>query len=539
MKVNNINKKRKYIINYFKNTIIPIILYGGIIGILVGVVVWSYSFAAEHLYKWCISIYQIVGERLIYLPLLLLGLAILATLVYFIFKFVPEVKGGGVPHTEGVMRGLYTFRWFRVLIGTIISSFITYFSGLPLGSEGPSIQIGGTIGQGVNEGGKKINKHSGAWKRLSVTGGASAGLATAFNAPLTGIVFALEEGHKRFSPMILLTAASSVIFATITSVLLRSWVGNELYVFNVGVIENIPIRKIWILGLLGIAIGFSASIFSSILFRAKELSIKYNKIPLLVRLILAFVIVGVIGVFVNDILGGGGALVKSIAKMDFTWQLLLGLLLLKVVLIVICVNAGATGGLFVPTLALGALVGGLFGHLFIKMGMEEIYYKAVVVISMCAFMGAVMRSPLTAIVLVVEVTGQFLTGFLTIAIVILLAYFIVELLDVEPLYDYQLTLIMKDKSKGTPPQQFYTFEVEVEDGAFAVGRTVRDILWPPQCIVIKINKKDSEGHISVQMDRDGERSIRAGDRYTIQTQTNNIEYVKKCLDELIKNLHQT
>ncbi len=525
--------KKKELKNYILHTLTPILIYGTITGMFVGVVVWGFCWVSDWLLHTSSGIYAFVAGHLAYLPLLFLGLAALALIASLMIRFTPELQGSGVPYTEGVIRGLLKYKWARMLFGTIFGSFISFFAGLPLGVEGPCVQIGGTIGDGVNRLGRSLNRNSNAWRRYSVAGAASAGFAAAFGAPLAGIIFALEEGHKRISPMILLTAASSVLVATLTSRVLNTFVSNNMYTFNFGELGILPLSQIWMLIILGIGLGLAAALFSVILFKFKDFLTKRERIPVWLKLVAAFLLVGIAGIFFNDVLGGGKGLIIKIANSGFEWQMLLILLVLKLVLIIICANSGATGGLFVPVLALGALFGGLAAKLFILMGMQDVYYKTIVLISMCAFMGAVTRAPITAIVLVVEMTGQLLTGFLATGITIILAYFVVELLAITPLYDYLLEIILRKKHKGKL-REFHTFEVEIDEGAFVVGKSVRDILWPVSCIVLKVDRVNTSGKHVVNMDRDGERIMHAGDKYTIQTETYNIEEVRCEIDDLVK-----
>lgn len=520
---------------YLLNTLLPIIFYGGIIGSIVGVVVWAYNYTAEIISEATLHIYTEVASKLYFIPLLLLGLALLASLVILITKFIPEIKGSGIPYTEGVMRGQLRYRTPFVFIGTIVSSFITFLAGLPLGGEGPSVQIGGVIGQGVEQVSEKFNPRAEAFSRLAVTGGASAGLAVAFNAPLTGIIFALEEGHKKFSPTILLTSASSVLFATFVSRILRQATGSSFnfFMFDVGQMEILPISNLWMLFILGLLIGLSAVLFT-LLQTYTKIFFDKTGIPSWIRILSAFLLVGVIGVFLFDILGGGGALIKRVAHFDFSIQALLGLLVVKLLLIAICSNSGATGGLFVPMLAIGALFGGIFGHLFMKMGMSQIYYKTIVIIAMSAFMGAVVRAPLTAIVLIIEITGQVLSGFFETGIVICLAYFTVELLAVPPLYDIILEGTLREKHKGQE-KKIVVYEVIIEDKSYVCGKSIRDILWPAGCIVQKIIKMNKEGTVVSRMDNNGERTIYAGDVYIIQAEVYDVDELKAEIDHLVKS----
>ena len=120
-------------LGYFRNVIIPVICYSGVCGILVGVIVGLYTKFANLLTEWSKGIYTLVHNNPSWSPMLLAGLVVIAMLCYLLLKITPECKGSGVPRTEGVLRGLLTFRWLRVLLTTITSSLLTYFGGLSLG----------------------------------------------------------------------------------------------------------------------------------------------------------------------------------------------------------------------------------------------------------------------------------------------------------------------------------------------------------------------------------------------------------------------
>ena len=170
------------------------------------------------------------------------------------------------------------------------------------------------------------------------------------------------------------------------------------------------------------------------------------------RILFIFLLTGVVGLLFVDAIGGGHAIIDKVLELDFTWQILLILFFVRIVLLILTSNSGAMGGMFVPVLTIGALLGGLLGKMSIEMGLPADYYQTVVLITMTAFMGAVMRAPITAILLIVEMTGHFSSGFLATAISVLIAYLIVEMLKIEPLYEKALHDAYKDVHKDfTPP----------------------------------------------------------------------------------------
>jgi len=255
-------------LGYFRNVIIPVICYSGVCGILVGIIVGLYTKFANLLIGWSKDIYILVRNNPAWTPLFLFGLVVIALLCYFLLKVTPECKGSGVPRTEGVLRGILTFRWIRVLLTTIASSLLTYFGGLSLGSEGPSIQIGATTAQGAC----RLLKCRMAWTRYIMSAGSGTGLAVAFNAPLTGIIFVIEEVQKKVTPMLLLTAGCSVTVGVLTSNAIAQLWGGTGYLFDFGAFpDKFAIGNIWMLVVLGIVIGLASVGFNYLIINQDAL----------------------------------------------------------------------------------------------------------------------------------------------------------------------------------------------------------------------------------------------------------------------------
>ncbi|MDG9688473.1 chloride channel protein, partial [Streptomyces sp. DH18] len=124
-------------------------------------------------------------------------------------KNEPMISGSGIPQVEGVLLRELDMTWWKVILGKFFGGVLSIGSGLSLGREGPSVQLGAAIGQGFS----KVFRRIKIEEKYLITSGASAGLAAAFNAPLAGAMFALEEVHKNFSPLILLSALSSALSA--------------------------------------------------------------------------------------------------------------------------------------------------------------------------------------------------------------------------------------------------------------------------------------------------------------------------------------
>lgn len=432
----------QYLWYYF----VPLAMMSVLNGAIIGAIVCLYGIAANWLVHSSQSVYIYVREHAYYVPLLFLGLIVLALIMTAFLKKTPSCKGSGVPRVEGVLRNILTFKWLRTLITTVFATMCTYIGGLSLGSEGPSIQIGASIAQGST----RLKKSPKEWHKHVLTGGASAGLATAFNAPLTGIVFAVEEVHKQFAPMLLISSAITVIAANIVSVNITRAFGINPLLFDFGALPDVPMKFVWALFILGLVIGICALAFNKLIFKANKYSNKYKKIPLSVKLIMAFILSGAIGLLMVDTVGGGHTLIEKVAALDYSSGMMVALFIVKLFLIIVCFSSGATGGLFVPMLTLGALLGGITARLLMLIGLEPQYFTTVVVIAMTAFFGASVRAPLTAIILIVEVTGQ-LSGFLMTSIAIFTAYFIPLMFKVAPLYDGLLEDLVEQELPLNPP----------------------------------------------------------------------------------------
>ena len=455
----------------------------------------------------------------------------LAIAQYFLQKWSPETSGGGIPRAEGVLRGLLTFRWLRTGIAVIVNSWLSFFAGLPLGSEGPSVLLGTAIGGGTC----KLPLSHNSWDRYIMTGGACAGFAVATSAPVTGILFALEEAHKRFTPMIFLMAMSSVLFGMGASELWTLALGeHSLPLFAVQFTKAFALKDIWIPLLLGVAVAALAIGYNHLVFVIGKLyDTTLKRIPQWVRLVIVFVLTAAIGLIAfgdfdgaDALFGGGGLIVRLANKANFGWKIVFVLLAIRFFMIAFSTGSGATGGVFIPMLSIGALLGALLGNAFAAMGMDEELFPTVVMLTMTAFMGATTRAPLTALVFMVESTRSF-SNLFYVAVTVFISYFLCEIFKVEPLYDVLLERMIHKQNKDKEPvilRIVYT----VREGAFAVGKSVRDVLWPANTKVSEISAGDV-----ARMDDDGERKMHVGDVLTLITQTYDEQATRAELQEIL------
>lgn len=186
------------------------LVYEGLgIGIITGLIIVLYRFTLEQAGLLLTQIYNLISAR----PILLLPwvgvLILIGLIVGLMVQHEPMISGSGIPQVEGVLLRKLSMTWWKVILGKFLGGVLAIGAGLSMGREGPSVQLGAAVGQGFSKILKRINIE----EKYLITSGASAGLAAAFGAPLAGVMFALEEVHKNFSPLVLLSALSAALSA--------------------------------------------------------------------------------------------------------------------------------------------------------------------------------------------------------------------------------------------------------------------------------------------------------------------------------------
>lgn len=361
-----------------------------------------------------------------WLALYILSFIIIAYLLKLIVAREPMCTGSGIPQIKGILQGDMSMRWFSVLWSKIIGGVLAIGVGMSLGREGPSVQIGACVGQGLSQTSRRTRFES----RILMTAGAGAGLAAAFNAPLAGVIFGLEEMQKTISPALLLTGiTASITAATVTEV-----VFGMSPVFSMGYLLPLPLNLFDVLVATGIVIGLLGRLFNIALAYSlntySRLGLSGMKKPL-VPLALA----GILGFVLPEILGGGNLLVDSLVVTDYTIGFLCLLFVGKFLFTMICFGSGVPGGIFLPMLVLGAAGGAVLAKLLVLAGLlPAMYYADIIVFGMAAYFSSVVKSPVTGSILILEMTGSF-QHMLALLVVSLTAYVISDLTGGRPVYD--------------------------------------------------------------------------------------------------------
>lgn len=422
---NFINKIRK---------IFPYLCLSLISGVVSALLIISFKFTTNTVIKLSTNLYNTVRSNPLFFPILIIASGIIGLASSYILSICQSCRGGGIPTSIAAIRGIITFKWYISILVLPISALLTFFCGVPLGTEGPCVQIGTAIGDGVVKcfGGKK---HLG-WRRYLMTGGATAGFSIATTSPITSIIFSIEELHKRFSPILLIGASLSVTSAHIT-VKTLSLVGiNTDKLFNISLIESLPIKSFYIPLIVGIVCGISAILFTKLYhFINKLVNLLLNKLSIKIIFPVLFMCTSVVGFFLIDTLGTGHTLVDKLLSTRSVWYVLVLLFLVRAVIMMLANTSGVTGGIFLPTLAFGAILGSICANVAIYFNIiDPKYYPLIVIFGISSFLGATSRIPITACVFAIEALGC-INNIFPIIISTTIAFLVIKLSGLEDLTD--------------------------------------------------------------------------------------------------------
>jgi chloride channel protein, CIC family len=314
----------------------------------------------------------------------------------------PETSGSGVQEIEGILEGKRQMKWYKVLPIKFFAGLLSLSSGLVLGREGPTIQMGGAIGQMLKDLFNLDSEH----KHILIAAGAGAGLAAAFNAPLAGILFVVEEMRGQFHYSF--KSLQTVIIACVCSdIVLQILMGNSLEISMVH-LSTPPIKYLWVFILLGILFGLTGFLFNKLLVKFLNFFMLLTKKQFWVTITGIGVITGVLSILYPNTIGGGYTVMPAILQNNMTLSALVILFILRMLTTWTSYGTGAPGGIFAPMLALGTILGFIYGSLLNLIFPSMLEHLALfAVCGMSALFSATVGAPLTGIVLVIEMTGNY------------------------------------------------------------------------------------------------------------------------------------
>ena len=364
-----------------------------LVGILTGVSVVLFRLGIENLFQFVMV--HFYATPLLFLSVTTLGGLISGLLVY---KLAPETSGSGIPYVKmSLLRSGKIIR-VRTVFVKFFAGIIGIGTGLSLGREGPSVQLGAGAGSLVG----KFFRLRGNNKDKLIASGAGAAIGATFNAPVAGTLFVLEELIHKFSPSMLFP----VLVATVTAAgIARHFFGNNP-AFE---ISSLPVKTdiniIIICIILGLLAGTVGVLFSKTIFLFNDLYAKI-KIPNFLKPALAGLVTGIAGLFVPYILSSGNDSVTVIMQNGFPIAAVCIIFLLKFIITPVCFSSGAAGGIFLPMLMLGSFLGYITGFVFNYFGMN-LNPASIALLGMAGFLASVARTPITAVVMIFEMTGGY------------------------------------------------------------------------------------------------------------------------------------
>ncbi len=367
------------------------------IGVLSGLLVVAFRVAIEWIKVLMLGSAPHAGQyRLIIAPAAM-GLVVSA-LVMWLF---PGARGSGVNQTKAALYVYNGYISFKTVIGKFLTAALALGSGHSLGPEDPALQIGAGVASVI----ARRLKMSRQRLRLFAPIGAAAGLAAAFNAPISAVLFVIEEVIGSWSAAVL----GSIVLAALSSVVVARLFWGPEPMFHVPSVELRDPRELLAYAVMGVIGGFVAVIFSAALGYLRPRLRSLPRWVLYLQPALAGLLVGAIGFFgFPQVMGVGYGVIDQAMHAQFTWQVLLALALFKVIATTASFSSGTPGGMFAPTLFIGAMLGGAVGTF------EKLFFPhltgsigAYALVGMGVLFAGFLRVPLTSVFMVLEVSGNY------------------------------------------------------------------------------------------------------------------------------------
>jgi chloride channel protein, CIC family len=376
------------------------------------------------------------------------GIAGLLVLVAF-----PDARGSGLTYTKAALYVSDGYIPFRTVLAKFMTCSTSIGMGNSLGPEDPSLQMGAGVASLLGRSFKVSREHV----RLLAPVGAAAGIAAAFNTPITAVLFVIEEVIGSWNASVL----GSIVLSAVSAVVVSRWFLGSEPLFRVPAFELTHPSELLVYAAIGLAAGLLGSGF------VRALGIwrgRLSGVPALWRAthpVLAGAAVGLVGLVMPQVLGAGYGAVDGALHDEFSWPFLLSLAIAKMAVTAACFAAGTPGGMFAPTLFIGAMIGGGLGSLAqtywpVEMSPPSAY----VLVGMGTFFAAVFRAPMTSVFMVFEVSASYVI-ILPVMIANLVAYLVSR--QLHPVTFFEMVAVQDGLTLPSPETQRETRVLRVED----------------------------------------------------------------------------
>jgi len=346
---------------------------------------------------------------------------------YLLYRFFPGARGSGVPQTKAALFAHDGRITLRTVLGKFFCTSATLASGIPLGREGPSVQVGAGIGSVL---GRALGLSTEQVKRL-IPVGAAAAIAAAFNTPMAAVVFSLEEVMGDMNAPII----GGVVLASATAWMVLRMILGDHPLFTVPQYHLVSSAEFAVYAVLGVVGGVVSAIFAKLLLGMRAWFQRLPKGTIWAQPVVGGLLVGAMGWFVPQVLGVGYGFVGDALNGRMVFHLMLLLLVMKLIAVTTSYASGNAGGIFGPSLFLGAMVGGVVGtgahHLF---PMATATPGAYALVGMGAVFAGVVRTPMTSVLMIFEMTQDYAV-IVPLMIANLVSLFVASRLQHEPIYE--------------------------------------------------------------------------------------------------------
>lgn len=422
--------------NYYFMEVVKLLLMGSLIGVIIAL----YKYAASYVIGLSYSL--ITSHDSLKITLFVISLFILMFVSYSFIRLDGNIQGGGLPHLEmNISRKKGTIHWYKSLPLMFVNSLISLFCGLPLGSEAPSTFMGGTIGIMANESTGHLEEEN------DIGLGMGVGFGVAFMSPTSGICYAFEESlnkfcWKDFFKMILMMVVAYGV----------AYLINPSHIITINISSNYDWSYSYsLVVIIALCLPIALLIMSLIpkikIFLNKHYAhplVKYRFFILFPLLALAFLLYPLIG-------GTGGRLIASLygEEINTVWWTLFLFLVMRIMMFFLAAHSEASGGLMLPTLTIGALVGGLINCLMFYVGMPQEQASLIILLSMIVMFALVNKTPFTGLFLIISIGGyQNIAHFIWPSLIVMAIVFILtRLIHIDNIIDSRRKLLRTSRKE--------------------------------------------------------------------------------------------
>jgi len=471
------------------------------IGIFSGLAVVCFRYAIELSHRYLLGS-EIAASALRLMVAPTIAGLVIGALVLHVF---PLARGSGVNQTKAALYIYNGYIPFRTAVGKFITAALAIGSGHSLGPEDPSLQIGAGLASAL---GRRLHL-SRDRMRLIAPVGAAAGLGAAFNAPISAVLFVIEEVIGRWSAAIL----GSVVLSTVSSVVVMRWFLGSEPLFRIPPVELIRPSELLAYAALGVAGGFASVVFSGGIGILRPHLKAMPRWTQYFQPAVAGLVIGSIAVLgAPQVMGAGYDFIDQAIHNRFTWQMLGALAGLKILATMVSFVSGTPGGMFAPTLFIGAMLGGfvagvehvLFPHLAISTGTYAM-------VGMGVLFAGFLRAPMTSVFMVLEVSGNY-SIILPVIVANTFAYVISRTLRPTPIFD----LLTRQDGLDLPSMEEQREQsiLRVEDAMRPASGLVLDAEQSLEQALQQLDRSSAEG-LLVRLHPIGWNAIRARELRTL------------------------